>query len=84
MPKVERFQLGSRWVEKGHVVTVLPSAAGKHDGFEARVIFGVADSDGTLREVTVFGARGKKAPATRSFRPERLRAKNQPKEVRPK
>lgn len=84
MPKVERFQIGNRWVEKGHVVTVLPSAGGKRDGFEAKVIFGVTDDEGHLREVTVHGARGKKAPATRSFRPERLRAKRQPKEVRGK
>lgn len=84
MPKVERFQLGSRWVEKGHVVNVLPSAKGKHDGFEAKVIYAVTDDEGNVREVTVHGARGKKAPATRTLRPERLRAMVQPKEVRPK
>jgi len=83
MARVDRFRIGSRWVETGHLVKVLPSRDGKKDGFVARVLHGVEREDGGI-EVTVYGARGKKASAVRTFRTDRLKAMKQPEEVRPK
>lgn len=83
MVKVDRFQVGSRWVESGHTIRVLPSREGKKDGFEARVLSAIERDDGTI-EVTVFGSRGSKAPSTRTYLLGRLKAMRQPKEARPK
>ena len=69
---VQTFTLHDRTYTKGDQIVVRPSAPRHRDGFTARVISARLDDTGTVSSVDVFGAPGKKAPLTRTLRPERL------------
>lgn len=69
--RAEKFVLGGVEYEKGDQIRVLPSASRHRDGFIGKVLYATVQ-DGVVLHVDVFGAAGHKAPATRTFPPERL------------
>jgi hypothetical protein len=59
--------------ERGDQIKVVPSAPRHRDGFIGKVL-GATMEAGEVLSVDVFGAPGSKAPATRTFAPDRLAA----------
>lgn len=65
---VAGYQPNRNWIRVGDTVKCRPLAGGR---FEARVRSILADEEGVVREVEVYGGRGGRA-AIRTFSPERI------------
>lgn len=68
---ITEYKLGQDFIRVGDMAKVLSSRAGKRDGFEAKVLAILADTEGTPLEVTVYGGPGGRANI-RTLTPERI------------
>jgi len=71
IPEIRDPQGGRNFIREGDDVKVL-AGPGNKQTYLARFLYGEIDEEGNLVQVSVYGAKGERAPLTRIFRPERL------------